>query len=78
MVITIIASFNLFGQPFIMTNGGPALSSGGGATEPVMFRIYNEGFVRSNQGSASAMAFIVAVVMIVLSYANFRIFRVRD
>jgi multiple sugar transport system permease protein len=78
VVITIIASFNLFGQPFMMTNGGPQLSSGGGATEPVMFRIYNEGFVRNNQGSAAAMAFVVAVVMIALSYANFHIFRVRD
>jgi multiple sugar transport system permease protein len=78
VVITIIASFNLFGQPFMMTNAGPALPGGGGGTEPVMYRIYYEGFVRNNQGSAAAMAFLVAVVMIALSYANFHIFRVRD
>ena len=40
IIITIIASFNLFAQPFFMTNGGPAQATGGGSTEPVMLRIY--------------------------------------
>src|SRR5690606_28014787 len=34
VIITIIASFNLFAQPLFMTGGGPAQSGGGGATEP--------------------------------------------
>jgi len=71
---TIIASFNLFIQPFIMTNGGPAQASGGGGTEPVMVRIYNEGFVRNRQGDAAAMSVIVATIMIGISYLNFRFF----
>jgi multiple sugar transport system permease protein len=78
VITSIIASFNLFGQPFIMTGGGPAQPGGGGATEPVMVRIYNEGFVRNFQGSAAAMSFIVAAIMIVVSYLNFRFFRSRD
>jgi multiple sugar transport system permease protein len=78
VVISIIASFNLFGQPFFMTQGGPAQANGGGATEPIMLRIYNEGFVRPFQGSAAAMSFVVAIIMIVFSYANFRLFRTRD
>jgi ABC-type sugar transport system permease subunit len=77
ITIGIIGSFNLFGQPLMMTGGGPRQSTGGGATEPVMMLIYNEGFVRPNMGSAAAMSFVVGAVMIVVSYFNLRIFRSR-
>lgn len=78
ITITIIASFNLFGQPFLMTGGGPAQPSGGGATEPIMLRIYTEGFVRHFMGSAAAMSFVVALIMIIISAINFRVFRTRE
>lgn len=78
IIISIIASFNLFGQPLIMTGGNPALPTGGGGTEPVMMRIYNEGFLRNRQGSAAAMSFIVATIMILISYFNFKLLRQRD
>jgi multiple sugar transport system permease protein len=78
IITSIIASFNLFGQPFIMTGGGPSQAGGGGATEPVMVRIYNEGFIRNFQGSAAAMSVLVAAIMILVSYLNFRFFRERD
>ncbi len=75
---TIIASFNLFGQPLMMTRGAPAQPTGGGATEPVMMRIFTEGFVRPFQGSAAAMSFLVASMMIGISYFNFKIFRRKE
>jgi multiple sugar transport system permease protein len=75
---TIIASFNLFAQPYFMTGGGPSRGASGGATEPVMLRIYNEGFQRKLYGSAAAMSFFVASIMILVSYANFKLFRQRD
>ena len=78
IIITIIASFNLLGQPLIMTRGDPRQPTGGGATEPVMLRIFTEGFVRPFQGSAAAMSVIVALIMILFSFVNFRIFRQRD
>lgn len=78
VIITIIASFNLFAQPLFMTNGGPAQSGGGGSTEPIMLRIYNEGFVRNRMGSSAAMSFVVASIMMVVSYFNFRLFRERE
>ena len=79
IITTIIASFNLFAQPMFMTNlGGPAQAGGGGSTEPIMIRIYDEGFVRNRMGSASAMAFVVALIMVAASYFNFRIFRRRE
>ncbi|WP_374688597.1 carbohydrate ABC transporter permease [Promineifilum sp.] len=78
IIITIIASFNLFAQPFFMTGGGPAQATGGGSTEPVMLRIYREGFERNQLGMAAAMSFIVATIMILFSYTNFRLFRTRE
>jgi multiple sugar transport system permease protein len=78
IIITIIASFNLFAQPFFMTGGGPAQATGGGSTEPVMLRIYREGFERNQLGTAAAMSFLVASIMILFSYTNFRLFRTRE
>ncbi len=80
IITTIIASFNLFGQPLLMTRGDPRVTSGGGGTEPVMMRIYQEGFGNSapDQGLAAAMSFIVAAIMIVVSYVNFKLFRQAD
>ncbi len=78
IIITVIASFNLFAQPLFMTGGGPAQSGGGGSTEPIMLRIYNEGFVRNRMGSSAAMSFVVALIMVVVSYFNFRFFRAKE
>lgn len=75
---TIIASFNLFGQPLFMTNGQPSLATGGGATEPVILYIFRQGFEFYNQGSAAAMSFVVATAMITVSVANFLLFRKKD
>jgi multiple sugar transport system permease protein len=75
---TIIASFNLLGQPMMMTRGAPAQPGGGGATEPVMLRIFNEGFVRPFQGSAAAMSLVTAVMMMAFSYLNFRVLRRKE
>jgi multiple sugar transport system permease protein len=70
---SIIASFNLFGQPFFMTSGGQGIALDGGPLEPVMLQIYREGFVRNVQGNASAMSFVVAAIMMIVSYLNFRL-----
>jgi multiple sugar transport system permease protein len=69
ITITLIASANLFGQPFLMTAGGPLQE-----TEPIMFRIYNEGIQRQQVGSAAAMSIFVATILLVLTALNFKIF----
>lgn len=73
LVITlqVIASFNLVGQPQIMTNGGPPTAQ----TTPVLLHLYNVGF-RSpfDIGLAAAMAVVVAIVMVVVSVINFKFF----
>ena len=71
MTLQIIASFNLVGQPQIMTAGGPPTAQ----TTPVLLHLYNTGF-RSpfDIGLAAAMAVVVAAIMIVVSIVNFRVF----
>ncbi len=69
LTITLIASANLFGQPFIMTQGGPIRQ-----TETVIYRIYIEGINRNQMGSAAAMSIFIAALLLILTALNFRIF----
>jgi multiple sugar transport system permease protein len=76
LVITlqIIASFQLVGQPQLMTGGGPP-SELGGETNPVLLHIYNTAFSgRRELSLTAAMALIVAAIMVVVSIVNFRLF----
>jgi len=68
ITITLIASANLFGQPYIMTGPGYL------PTEPVMMRIYNEGILQNRMGSAAAMSVVFAAILLVLTTINFRLF----
>ena len=75
LVITlqVISSFNLVGQPQIMTGGGP-----GNETRSVLQYVYDTGFTAGGQyqlGQAAAMALVVAAIMLVISIINFRLFR---
>jgi multiple sugar transport system permease protein len=71
MTLQIIASFNLVGQPQIMTNGGPPTAQ----TTPVLLHLYNIGFrAPFDIGLAAAMAVVVAAIMVVVSVINFRVF----
>ena len=75
LVITLqmIASFNMVGQSQVITGGGP-----GDETRTGLLYVYETGFTNSGQyqlGLAAAMALIVAVMMIIVSVINFRVFR---
>lgn len=69
IIIQLLASANLFGQPFIMTRGGP-----GQDTETVMMRIYREGFETYRMGSAAAMSVFYAAILLILTALNFKFF----
>ncbi|GAB4208563.1 MAG: sugar ABC transporter permease [Roseiflexaceae bacterium] len=73
IITTLLASANLFGQPFIMTGGGPVQQ-----TESVIMRIYNEGILQNRMGSAAAMSVLVAAILLVLTVLNFRFFGQSD
>lgn len=71
VTLQIIASFQLVGQPQLMTGGGPPPTE----TTPVLLHVFNVGFTgRPDLSLAAAMALIVAVMMVVVSIVNFRLF----
>ena len=63
VLLLMVANFNSFIIPFIMTNGGPA-----GASDIWITDIYNIAFGRQRYGTASAYSVILFVVMMVLGY----------
>lgn len=67
-VMTTIASFNIYGQPVMLTNGGPTQS-----TTVLMMHIRNLAFGSgvSVAGMASAMAVLLGIVMVVISVFQF-------
>ncbi|HSB73124.1 MAG TPA: sugar ABC transporter permease [Candidatus Methylomirabilis sp.] len=70
-VIHIIGSFQIFGQVFVMTQGGP-----GDATRTVVQHLYETAFQSLfHFGSASAMAWVLFLVILVFSLIQFRILR---
>jgi multiple sugar transport system permease protein len=71
VVIHIIGSFQIFGQVFIMTQGGP-----GDATRTVVQHLYETAFQSLFAfGSASAMAWVLFAVILVFSVIQFRILK---
>jgi multiple sugar transport system permease protein len=67
MVLQSIASFKLFGQPWLMTQGGP-----GTATRTLVQYIYETGFRGNDMGQASAMSYVLFVIMIVFAVIQFK------
>jgi multiple sugar transport system permease protein len=70
VTITLIASANLFGQPYIMTSTQSRVVG----TESVIMYIYAEGIGANRMGSAAAMSVFMAAVLLILTTLNFRIF----
>lgn len=61
-VLTMIGYFQLFAEPYVMTQGGPA-----GATRSVMLLVYEQGFRWWNLGYAAAAAFVLFAILVVLT-----------
>ena len=71
VVTHIIGSFQLFGLVFVVTGGGP-----GDATRTVVQHLYETAFQNFfHFGSASAMAWILFLVILVFSVLQFRVMR---
>lgn len=67
-ITTALASFQLFGQSLVITNGGPNRS-----TQSVIQYITEEGFTNSQISSAAAMGFVFGLLMLILTAAQFRL-----
>lgn len=62
LIVTIIAAFQVFQQPLILTNGGPLNS-----TYTAAIHMYNNGFLYGKMGYASMMAWSLFVVIMVIT-----------
>ncbi|MEP6574075.1 MAG: sugar ABC transporter permease [Gemmatimonadota bacterium] len=69
-VITLIGFFQLFAEPYVMTQGGPLKS-----TLSVVLLMYEQGFRWWRMGLAVAIAFVLFVIMLVATLLQRRLER---
>jgi multiple sugar transport system permease protein len=67
LVMGIIGSFQVFTQAYVMTNGGPLNS-----TLFYVLYLYRNGFVWLHLGYASAMAWVLFIIILVITLLIFR------
>jgi multiple sugar transport system permease protein len=67
LVLGMIAGFQVFAQPLIMTNGGPRY-----ATYFYVLYLYENAFKYFRMGYASALAWLLFLIILVLTIAMFR------
>ena len=73
LVTQVIAEMQVFGQPFVMTAGGP-----GNESRTVVIYLYQTAWAFFRMGYASAMAVSLAVIMILITLFQFWLLRSRD
>ena len=61
-VITMIGYFQLFAEPYVMTQGGPLNS-----TLSIVLYMYQMGFRWWNMGYSAALAFVLFAIILVVS-----------
>ena len=66
-ILTIAGYFQLFAEPYVMTQGGPLQS-----TVSVLYFMYEEGFKWLNLGSASAVAFVLFLLIFAVTALQLR------
>jgi multiple sugar transport system permease protein len=71
-IIALIASFQAFDQIFVMTQGGPAFS-----TETLVMLIYRQGFQNFEMGYASAIGYVLVLIILIFSLIQMRYFNRR-
>jgi multiple sugar transport system permease protein len=62
IVMAFISSFQVFDQTFILTKGGPAY-----ATTTLVYYLYQNGFVWFKMGYASAIAWMLFIIIMILT-----------
>ena len=67
-VMTMIGQFQIFAEPYVMTQGGPLRS-----TVSVVMLMYEQGFRWWRMGYASAIAFVLFVIMMVATMIQMRL-----
>jgi multiple sugar transport system permease protein len=66
-ILTVAGYFQLFAEPYVMTQGGPLQS-----TVSVLYFMYEEGFKWWNLGNASAVAFLLFLLIFAVTLLQMR------
>ena len=66
VIIQFIYQFQVFGQPYIMTTGGPA-----GSTRTIVYYLYESAFNQQAYGYAAAMGYILFAILVGVSLVNY-------
>ncbi|WP_320128974.1 sugar ABC transporter permease [uncultured Sphaerochaeta sp.] len=66
LILQIIASFNVFGQVYVMTGGGPH-----GTTRVLVQYIYESGFKYYKMGYSAAMSYVLFVIIMIVSVVQY-------
>ncbi len=69
-VMSVAGFLQIFAEPYVMTMGGPAQS-----TTTILYFMFEEGFKWWNLGQASAVAFILFLMILTLTFVQARIGR---
>ncbi|MEC5148843.1 sugar ABC transporter permease [Cryobacterium sp. GrIS_2_6] len=72
-LILTIQSFQVFDLVYVMTGGGPIF-----ATDSIVNQLFREGFVNFRTGYASAISWVLFLLIIVISALQLRFFRYND
>lgn len=67
-VLTVAAMFQLFAEPYVMTQGGPAQS-----TVTILYFMYEEGFKWWNLGSGAAVAFLLFLCILAVTLVQLKL-----
>jgi len=70
VILTVAGYFQLFAEPYVMTEGGPLQS-----TVSVLYLMYEDGFKWWNLGTASAVAFMLFLIIFAVTTLLLRLAR---
>jgi len=73
LIFALIAALQAFDQIYILTSGGPY-----GATQTVVYEIYEQGFQQLHLGFASALSYVLLAATLILSLGQFFFFGRRE
>ena len=74
LLLRLITAFKTYDLIYVLTKGGPGTS-----TEVISYHIYRQAFTYLKTGNASAMSFILVIILLPLAYLAIRLlWRRRD
>lgn len=73
LILQVIASFNVFGQVYVMTGGGPY-----GTTRVLIQYVYETGFKYYKMGYSAAISYVLFFIILAVSIGQYASLRRRD